>query len=307
MESYAWGWQPNASDPNTGSYFLVYDAQILPGVVTTVEPFAAYWVRTNVDNLRLVFPSGFVAPPPPIRKRPLPADSFALKLTAQQGSDTASAFVGMGQPLRAFLPPTPPTGSGLQIFVLSQGQPVAADVKGGNAPKASWELLVRWQPKRGIADEVTLTFDGLVNLPKNVSAYLVDTVTGKRLYLRTVSSYRFTPQQGEMERRFQLLLEQGGTGVLRIVNLKAQPMRGQGIVISFSLTKPAQTTAEVLTLTGRRIAVLEPQQTRQAGAHQLVWRSANGLTVVSGIYLVRMTATDDEGRQVQAVTTVRLK
>jgi hypothetical protein len=31
------------------------------------------------------------------------------------------------------------------------------------------------------------------------------------------------------------------------------------------------------------------------------------LTVVSGIYLVRMTATDDEGRQVQAVTTVRLK
>jgi hypothetical protein len=307
MESYAWGWQPNASDPNTGSYFLVYDAQILPGVVTTVEPFAAYWVRTNVDNLKLVFPSGFVAPPPPIRKRPLPADGFALKLTAQQGSDTASAFVGMGQPLRAFLPPTPPTGSGLQISVLSQGQPVAADVKGGNAPKASWELLVRWQPKRGIADEVTLTFDGLVNLPKNVSAYLVDTVTGKRLYLRTVSHYRFTPQQGETERRFQLLLEQGGTGVLRIVNLKAQPMRGQGIVISFSLTKPAQTTAEVLTLTGRRIAVLEPQQTRQAGAHQLVWRSANGLTVVSGIYLVRMTATDDEGRQVQAVTTVRLK
>jgi len=307
MESYAWGWQPNASDPNTGSYFLVYDAQILPGVVTTVEPFAAYWVRTNVDNLKLVFPSGFVAPPPPIRKRLLPADSFALKLTAQQGSDTASAFVGMGQPLRAFLPPTPPTGSGLQIFALSQGQPVAADVKGGNAPKASWELLVRWQPKRGIADEVTITFDGLVNLPKNVSAYLVDTVTGKRLYLRTVSHYRFTPQQGETERRFQLLLEQGGTGVLRIVNLKAQPMRGQGIVISFSLTKPAQTTAEVLTLTGRRIAVLEPQQTRQAGAHQLVWRSANGLTIVSGIYLVRMTATDDEGRQVQAVTTVRLK
>lgn len=307
MESYAWGWQPNASDPNTGSYFLIYDAQVLPGVVTTVKPFSAYWVRTNVDNLKLVFPSGFVAPPPPIRKRPLPADSFALKLTAQQGSDTASAFVGMGQPLRAFLPPTPPTGSGLQIFVLSQGQPVAADVKGGNAPKALWELLVRWQPKRGIADEVTLTFDGLVNLPKNVSAYLVDTVTGKRLYLRTVSNYRFTPQQGEMERRFQLLLEQGGTGVLRIVNLKAQPLRGQGIALSFSLTKPAQTTAEVLTLTGRRIAILEPQQTRQAGAHQIIWRSASGLAATNGVYLIRITANDEEGRQVQAVTTVRLK
>ena len=307
MESYAWGWQPDASDPNTGSYFLVYDAQVLPGVVTTVEPFAAYWVRTNVDNLQLVFPSGFVAPPPPVRKRPLTADGFVLKLTAQQGSETATAFVGMGQPLRAFLPPTPPTGSGLQIFVLSQGQPVAADVRGGNAPRALWELLVRWQPKRGAADEVTLTFDGLVNLPKNFSAYLIDTMTGKRLYLRTVSGYRFTPQQGETERRFQLLLEQGGTGVLRIVNLKAQPMRGQGIVISFNLTKPAQTTAEVLTLTGRRITVLEPQQTRQAGAHQLVWRGVNGLTVANGIYLVRITASDDEGRQVQAATTVRLK
>ena len=308
MESYAWGWQPNSSDPTTGSYFLVYDAQVLPGAVTTVEPFSAYWVRTNVDNLKLVFPSGFAAPPAPIRQRRLPTGGFVLKLVAQQGNETANAFVGMGHRLQALLPPTPPTGSSLQVFVLSGGQPVAAEVREGNAPKALWEFLVRWRPKRGSAEEVTLTFDGLVNLPKNVSAYLVDTVTGKRLYLRTVSNYRFTPQQGETERRFQLLMEQGGTGVLRVVNLKAQPLRGQGIAISFSLTKPAQTTAEVLTLTGRRIAVLEPQQTRQAGAHQIIWRSDSGLAAATnGVYLIRITANDEEGRQVQAVTTVRLK
>jgi hypothetical protein len=282
MESYAWGWQPSSSDPNTGNYFLVYDAQVLPGVVTTVEPFAAYWVRTNVDNLKLVFPSGFAAPPAPIRQRRLPTDGFVLKLTAQQGSEIASAFVGMGHRLQALLPPTPPTGSGLQVFVLSAGQPVAAEVKEGNAPKALWDVVVRWRPKRGSPEEVTLAFDGLVNLPKNVSAYLMDTVTGKRLYLRTLSNYRFTPQQGETERRFQLLLEHGGTGVLRVVNLKAQPMRGQGIVISFGLTRPAQTTVEVLTLTGRRVAVLEPQQTRQAGVHQVIWRGANGMTAANG-------------------------
>ena len=112
---------------------------------------------------------------------------------------------------------------------------------------------------------------------------------------------RFVAQEGEVER--------GNDRPLRVVGLKATPMSGQGIVISFSLTKPAQVFAEVLTLTGRRVAVLEGSGSRVAGEQRMVWRGVNGegLTVSSGAYLVRVTATDDEGRQVQGVTVVRVR
>ncbi|MFN3422793.1 MAG: FlgD immunoglobulin-like domain containing protein, partial [Armatimonadota bacterium] len=91
--------------------------------------------------------------------------------------------------------------------------------------------------------------------------------------------------------------------------LKATPTRGQGVVIEFSLTKPAQVQAEVLTLTGRRVAVLEVSRSTNSSLHRVIWRGVNsdGAKVNSGVYLVRVQAIDEEGRQVQAVTTVRVR
>jgi hypothetical protein len=155
---------------------------------------------------------------------------------------------------------------------------------------------------------VTLTFDGIGYAPKDVSAWLVDTVTGKRLYLRTQSSYRFVAQEGEVERKFKVVVERGNERPLRVVGLKATPMRGQGVVIEFSLTKPAKVEAEVLTLTGRRVAVLDAGSS-EGLTHRLVWRGVgiDGQKVGSGAYLVRIKAVDEEGREVQAATVVRLR
>jgi TRAP-type uncharacterized transport system substrate-binding protein len=85
-------------------------------------------------------------------------------------------------------------------------------------------------------------------------------------------------------------------------------MRGQGVVIEFSLTKPAKVEAEVLTLTGRRVAVLDAGSS-EGLTHRLVWRGVGieGQKVGSGVYLVRVRAVDEEGREVQAATVVRLK
>jgi hypothetical protein len=153
-----------------------------------------------------------------------------------------------------------------------------------------------------------LTFDGIGYAPKDVSAWLVDTVTGKRLYLRTQPSYRFVAQEGEVERKFKVVVERGNDRPLRVVGLKATPMRGQGVVIEFSLTKPAKVEAEVLTLTGRKVAVLDVGSS-EGLTRRVVWRGVGieGQKVGSGVYLVLVRAVDEEGREVQAATIVRLR
>ncbi len=53
---------------------------------------------------------------------------------------------------------------------------------------------------------------------------------------------------------------------------------------------------------------MEGQNQRLAGAQRLIWRgkSNDGAKVSMGVYLVRVQAIDEEGRQVQAVTMVRV-
>jgi TRAP-type uncharacterized transport system substrate-binding protein len=84
-------------------------------------------------------------------------------------------------------------------------------------------------------------------------------------------------------------------------------MRGQGVVIEFSLTKPAKVEAEVLTLTGRRVAVLDAGSS-EGLTRRVVWRGV-GIEgqKVGGVYLVRVRAVDEEGREVQAATVIRLR
>jgi hypothetical protein len=45
------------------------------------------------------------------------------------------------------------------------------------------------------------------------------------------------------------------------------------------------------------------------GHHRLLWQrnGINGQPIPQGIYLVRITAVDEEGRQVQATTTLHLR
>ncbi|MGC8783251.1 MAG: CARDB domain-containing protein [Armatimonadota bacterium] len=49
VEDYAWGWQQDANDPNRGSYVLIYDANLIPGIRNTLEPWKGYWIKANVE------------------------------------------------------------------------------------------------------------------------------------------------------------------------------------------------------------------------------------------------------------------
>jgi pimeloyl-ACP methyl ester carboxylesterase len=49
IEDYAWGWEQDANNPNTGRYVLVYDTSIIPGVKGQLEPWKGYWVYAHTD------------------------------------------------------------------------------------------------------------------------------------------------------------------------------------------------------------------------------------------------------------------
>jgi len=317
IEDYAWGWEQDANNPNTGRYVLVYDTSIIPGVKGQLEPWKGYWVYAHTD-------CELILPPPSQSKgrgtrgegRVAKGNGWSMRLQASVNGSVGEAVIGIANGTRGLavgLPPEPPTGNnGVQVILLKNNTPLAVDVRNDGARRQEWEVLVRFGTRdggRGTRErkEVVLTFDGIGYAPKDVSAWLVDTVTGKRLYLRTQPSYRFVAQEGEVERKFKVVVERGNDRPLRVVGLKATPMRGQGVVIEFSLTKPAKVEAEVLTLTGRKVAVLDAGSS-EGLTRRVVWRGV-GIEgqKVGGVYLVRVRAVDEEGREVQAATVVRLR
>jgi hypothetical protein len=311
VEPYAWKWDGS-------NYRLVFDRTIIAGVDNVLPSWEGAWVYAHTD-------CELILPPPSQNKgrgtrgegRVAKGNGWSMRLQASVNGSVGEAVIGIANGTRGLavgLPPEPPTGNnGVQVILLKNNTPLAVDVRSDGSRRQEWEVLVRWdkgQVTRGMGErkEVVLTFDGIGYAPKDVSAWLVDTVTGKRLYLRTQPSYRFVAQEGEVERKFKVVVERGNDRPLRVVGLKATPMRGQGVVIEFSLTKPAKVEAEVLTLTGRRVAVLDVGSS-EGLARRLVWRGfgIEGQKVGSGVYLVRVRAIDEEGREVQSATAVRLR
>jgi hypothetical protein len=162
------------------------------------------------------------------RQRNFVGNGLGICINAKLNDVESKAFIGVGSGtrLQAVEPPTPPTGKLLQVVVSNGEQEFVADVKDKMSQRMMWELTVRWMPTRGQQGEISLSFDGIASIPKDYSVFLVDKTTGERRYLRTTPVYRFTPHEGEAERRFVLLVEQTGSRLLRILNLKAQPVRG---------------------------------------------------------------------------------
>ncbi len=322
-----WTW-----DPEIGDYQMVWGGVSGIGLLETLDVFKGYWVLAFEECQLVVPPKSDAMRGVSSGKRRIAENGFIFGLAASDGQTKRRVWLGFTNEatgrgrnergLQAMLPPESPEQNGLQIFAINTvGKPLAADVRFGNARKAEWDVIVKWDAQqrsptlwgetRGQSkfEEIRMTWDGLGYLPKGMSAWLIDTVTGARRYLRTQSVYSFRPEDHETQRHFKVILEQGGVGLLRIMNLRATPTRGREVLIQFELTKPATTHVEVLTLTGRKVALVETGRNRSEGQNTVVWRGVDsqGGKLPNGIYLIRVCAQDEDGRHVQAVTTFMLR
>jgi hypothetical protein len=93
----------------------------------------------------------------------------------------------------------------------------------------------------------------------------------------------------------------------QITSVAAVPA-GAGAQLSFTLSSPAAVTAEVLNLAGRPVRALAPRNC-DAGINSLVWdgRSSVGLPVPDGLYVVSITAQDEDGGETHALGRVYLR
>lgn len=55
---FAWGWKPNAQNPNTGAYYLVYDSNLSPGYADSLTPWEGYWVIARKECDLILPPPG---------------------------------------------------------------------------------------------------------------------------------------------------------------------------------------------------------------------------------------------------------
>ena len=84
---------------------------------------------------------------------------------------------------------------------------------------------------------------------------------------------------------------------------------GAGAQVVVTLSAPASCDVEVVNIAGRSVRVVRRGLVMSAGQNTVVWdgRSASGATVPNGMYLVRLSARDDSGIQVQSVRTIVLR
>ncbi|MFN3422702.1 MAG: hypothetical protein ACK40X_13370, partial [Armatimonadota bacterium] len=183
IEPYAWRWDGN-------NYQLVYE---LPNVDNKIPAWEGAWVFAWQDcNLIVPAPQGNRSRQGRMaREKP---EGWFAKLVAQVEEAKGQGLFGIAPRTRLQIsqPPSPPErqneGKVQVLFLDKEGNPSIADIKAVMGQRQEWDVVVSWEAEqrtRGTrqVDEVVVTFDGVGYAPKDVSLWLVDTVTGRRLYM----------------------------------------------------------------------------------------------------------------------------
>lgn len=245
-----------------------------------------------------------------------PANGWAICLAAvaPSGADRWN-FLGVEREAwQVMEPPAGPEGVALGLAPdrLEESLLRSVDLHRPAGGPQVWNVIVASRA----GEEVTLTWGNLRQLPKDLTAALVDEATGQRIALRSRAAYTYRiPANGRRNgglevRRFRLEVAPRTGGGLAVMNLTVQPGRGnQAYRIGFTLTREARVRAEIATLSGRPVRELAAGRDLGRGLSELNWdgRDAQGVPLPNGLYLVRVTATDEEGNAVSAVRTVAVR
>ncbi|GAB4468651.1 MAG: hypothetical protein OHK0029_41150 [Armatimonadaceae bacterium] len=174
----------------------------------------------------------------------------------------------------------------------------ADNVQAANGQKKTWTFTVETTGGNG---EVTVFWPNISRLPRGIEPILVDEATGKRVPMRSISSFRFAPS-GRSQRKFRVEVAPATSLPLDIMNLRSVPsrsLRGVTYRFNFITTRSVDVDAEVKTLTGRTVKRFRSRATGGTDT-SLVWdgRDEAGSLVPPGPYVLSISAQDDRGSRV---------
>jgi len=282
-----------------------------------LEPFKGYWVHVWEDTtLRLYAPSlAGVATTSAAGSDALAGnEGWQMQLIARAGGDIdPSNYIGVSSRATAGYDPgldvtePPSVGSAVQCY-----QPrgdwdqyagrYARDIQAAGSGTQTWDIEVVCELSQA---PVKLTWPRLnAVVPDGTKLMLEDLDGGQQVYMRTVSGYSFTSQEGGDVRHLRIIAYDDSASSLTLTGVSAQTMTAsRGVVITYDLSKPATVSAEICNISGVVIKRLGERSSSGTEVEMVLWdgRSDQGTRVPSGRYLARVTARAADGQTVQAV------
>jgi hypothetical protein len=301
-----------------------YDQQAGYDTVETLDPFAGYWFRIlRSPGVYVHFPiAGAVggenlaaenARQSGYEGRKL---SWKLPLVASAGRlRSAAAYLGVAREAgdgadAAFDLAAPPDfGPYVKVRFVQPGDSsrdaaYLTDVRGENGTKR-WELALSSSLPE---TEVRLSWPDLSELPAAVRPVLVDRDTGTRQYMRTSTQFAFCTDATGGSRNLAIELDTNSAAALVIGSVQTA-QANEGVAVTYSLSKSAAVDMRVLNIAGRTVGIVCSDQVAPAGTSTTVWnmRNTTGRLVPDGMYLLQLTARDDEGRQIGVLRAMQLQ
>lgn len=173
------------------------------------------------------------------------------------------------------------------------------DVRPPTGAVHSWSFAVRTP----IRDAVTLTFDGVHQLPADWTAQLVDQQLGVVRNLRHRTRYRFNALPEDTPASFRLVVGPEASVERELGNAVDRPDRirlfanypnpfAPSTTIRYALPEAMPVTLRVYDALGRLVTTLHRAERQPAGVHHVVWngRTAEGRPAASGTYFYRLDA-----------------
>lgn len=235
----------------------------------------------------------------------LGAQGWWLPIVARVGDrvDTCCA-VGVRSSGGAWQLEKPPAMPGTVdvAVVAADGRRLARSVQVAGRAKYEWDLLVTTDIPEA---EVQLLLPDLSHVPNDMSVTITDLETGKSVYARTMSSYRFRVGTQGVARRLRLTIApRADTGL--VVSAASARAAGGRVVVTYSVSAACRISARVLNIAGRPVRVLATDAPVAAGVNSLSWdgRNAAGAPAPGGVYLIEIEGVAANGQRVRTVTQV---
>ncbi|MFP3904325.1 MAG: FlgD immunoglobulin-like domain containing protein, partial [Armatimonadota bacterium] len=155
---------------------------------------------------------------------------------------------------------------------------------------------------------VTLRWPDLSRLPSELKPVLVNRDTGQRRYMRTTTHITLPADSEGCHGNLAIEMNKDTGASLSLTGLSTT-QTAAGAAITYNLSKPATVTARVRNIAGRTVATIADGAVQPAGNGNMVWnlQSRTGSLVPSGVYLISVTASSEDGQQTSVVRTLSVR
>jgi len=289
LKPYAWGY-----DPATGSYTLVQAGG-------TLRPGRGYWVRAIEPCEIILNPLG--GPTAPL-SRDADVRTNALQVVARLGKrmDIDNYLPLSGAPTRAIVEKPPYLGEYATIQQIPSSE-IAADV-----PTRAGQYALGFEARTNVPNaDITISFPTIASLGRRYEARLIDLSTKTTRALTNTSGYTYNSGESAATRRFAVVVTPVmANSRLVITDLRATGRAAGTTTFNFTLSNAASVKAQIVAASGNVVRNIAQGRAAAVGANTVMWdgRDSRGISVPSGTYLLKLTATDTEGRAATAVLPV---